>query len=231
MTSAGSTACRLQATPTTPGSSTSSTTWRPQASRASCSPTASHVVQSVGRRGDSQEHHRGRPRGLHGGDAGPALLLDADSGLPLVPRPRRKNGRFRDRRGETLFIDARKMGTLVDRVHRELTDEDIAKIAGTYHAWRGDKGAGEYATSPASARPPRSMTSEARPRAHARALRGCRGGRRRRRAIRGEDAAAHDDAARAAGRSREAGRRHRRQPEGAWVWRVSGAIVRGHRTH
>jgi type I restriction enzyme M protein len=50
----------------------------------------------------------------------------------------KKNGRFRDRRGETLFIDARKMGTLVDRVHRELGDEDIAKIAGTYHAWRGD---------------------------------------------------------------------------------------------
>ncbi|MBI3147728.1 MAG: N-6 DNA methylase, partial [Betaproteobacteria bacterium] len=48
-------------------------------------------------------------------------------------------GQFRDRRGETLFIDARKMGTLVDRTHRELTDEDLAKIAGTYHAWRGDK--------------------------------------------------------------------------------------------
>lgn len=46
---------------------------------------------------------------------------------------------FRDRRGETLFIDARKMGTLIDRVHRELSDEDIEKIAGTYHAWRGDK--------------------------------------------------------------------------------------------
>ncbi len=57
----------------------------------------------------------------------------------------KKNGRFRDRRGETVFIDARKMGTLVDRVHRELTNEDTAKIAGTYHAWRGDKGAGEYA--------------------------------------------------------------------------------------
>jgi type I restriction enzyme M protein len=56
----------------------------------------------------------------------------------------KKNGRFRDRRGETLFIDARKMGTLTDRVHRELTDEDISKIAGTFHAWRGDKGAGEY---------------------------------------------------------------------------------------
>src|SRR2546426_887950 len=57
----------------------------------------------------------------------------------------RKNGRFKDRRGQTLFIDARKLGTMVDRVHRELTDEDIAKIAGTYHAWRGDKGTGEYA--------------------------------------------------------------------------------------
>jgi len=48
----------------------------------------------------------------------------------------RRNGRFRDRRGETLFIDARKMGVLIDRVHRELTTEEIAKIAGTYHAWR-----------------------------------------------------------------------------------------------
>ena len=47
-------------------------------------------------------------------------------------------GRFRDRRGETLFIDARKLGTLVDRVHRELTDADIAKITSTYHAWRGN---------------------------------------------------------------------------------------------
>ncbi len=43
----------------------------------------------------------------------------------------------RKRKGETLFIDARKMGTLIDRVHRELTDADIEKITGTYHAWRG----------------------------------------------------------------------------------------------
>jgi type I restriction enzyme M protein len=56
----------------------------------------------------------------------------------------KKNGRFRDRRGETLFIDARKMGTLIDRVHRDLSDEEVARIAGTYHAWRGEKGAGEY---------------------------------------------------------------------------------------
>jgi type I restriction enzyme M protein len=56
----------------------------------------------------------------------------------------KKNGRFRDRRGETLFIDARKLGTLIDRVHRDLSDEDVAKIAGCYHAWRGDKDEGEY---------------------------------------------------------------------------------------
>ena len=45
---------------------------------------------------------------------------------------------FRDRRKQTLFIDARKMGTLIDRVHRELTDADLEKITSTYHAWRGD---------------------------------------------------------------------------------------------
>ncbi|MGE0229057.1 MAG: type I restriction-modification system subunit M [Dehalococcoidia bacterium] len=56
----------------------------------------------------------------------------------------KRNGRFRDRRGEVLFIDARKLGQLVDRTHRELTDEEIARIAATYHAWRGEKDAGTY---------------------------------------------------------------------------------------
>ncbi len=60
----------------------------------------------------------------------------------------RKNGKFRDRRGQVLFIDARKLGPLVDRTHRELTDEDIARIADTYHAWRGEQDAGEYADVP-----------------------------------------------------------------------------------
>ncbi|MDD5030191.1 MAG: class I SAM-dependent DNA methyltransferase [Rhodoferax sp.] len=45
---------------------------------------------------------------------------------------------FRDRRQQTLFIDARKLGTLIDRVHRELTDADLQKITSTYHAWRND---------------------------------------------------------------------------------------------
>jgi type I restriction enzyme M protein len=47
-------------------------------------------------------------------------------------------GRLRDRRKQTLFIDARKMGTLIDRVHRELTDADLEKITSTYHHWRRD---------------------------------------------------------------------------------------------
>jgi len=58
------------------------------------------------------------------------------------------NGKFRDRRGEVLFIDARKLGSMATRVMRELTDADIARIAGTYHAWRGDEGGGGYADVP-----------------------------------------------------------------------------------
>jgi type I restriction enzyme M protein len=60
----------------------------------------------------------------------------------------KKNGKFRDRRGHVLFVDARKLGRMADRTHRELTDEDIARIATTYHAWRGEKDAGEYADIP-----------------------------------------------------------------------------------
>lgn len=56
----------------------------------------------------------------------------------------KKNSKLRDRRGETLFIDARKMGAMIDRTHRELTNEDIEKIADTYHAWRGDNKTGKY---------------------------------------------------------------------------------------
>ena len=51
---------------------------------------------------------------------------------------------FRARPGQTLFIDARKMGRLIDRTHRELTPEEVEQIARTYHAWRGEKGAGGY---------------------------------------------------------------------------------------
>ena len=60
------------------------------------------------------------------------------------PTNGKKDG-LRDRRGQVLFIDARKMGVLVDRTRRELTDEEVQKIADTYHAWRGEKDADEYA--------------------------------------------------------------------------------------
>jgi type I restriction-modification system DNA methylase subunit len=56
----------------------------------------------------------------------------------------KKNGKFRDRRGRTLFIDARKLGTLIDRTHKDFSDKELDKVAATYHAWRGEKEAGEY---------------------------------------------------------------------------------------
>lgn len=52
----------------------------------------------------------------------------------------KKNHKFRDRSGEVLFIDARNMGVMIDRRHRELTDEEINKISSAYHAWRGEGG-------------------------------------------------------------------------------------------
>jgi len=59
--------------------------------------------------------------------------------LWFVTRDKSNHGR-RKRAGEILFIDARNMGEMIDRRHRELTREDIDKITKTYHAWRGEKG-------------------------------------------------------------------------------------------
>ena len=60
----------------------------------------------------------------------------------------KKNGKFRARRGQTLFIDVRKLGNLIDRTHKDFSDEEIDKIATTYHAWRGEKEVGEYGNMP-----------------------------------------------------------------------------------
>ena len=57
----------------------------------------------------------------------------------------KQNNKYRDRRSETLFIDARKLGSMVDRRHRELLPEEIKKIADTYHAWRGELVEGQKA--------------------------------------------------------------------------------------
>ncbi len=54
------------------------------------------------------------------------------------------NHGFRARNGELLFIDARKLGHMVDRTRLEFSDDDIERVARTYHAWRGEAHAGEY---------------------------------------------------------------------------------------
>ena len=55
-------------------------------------------------------------------------------------------GQRRDRQGETLFIDARKLGYMLDRTRRDLSAEAISRMSDTYHAWRGD--ADEYTDVP-----------------------------------------------------------------------------------
>ncbi|WP_372654341.1 type I restriction-modification system subunit M, partial [Alcanivorax borkumensis] len=58
--------------------------------------------------------------------------------------PGHSDSNHRNRQGETLFIDARNMGSMVDRTHKELTTDDIGEIARTYHAWRGEEKDGDY---------------------------------------------------------------------------------------
>jgi len=64
--------------------------------------------------------------------------------LWFLARNKNPGNGWRDRRGEVLFIDARKLGVLVDRTRRELTDAEVQKIADTYHSWRGEDGADVY---------------------------------------------------------------------------------------
>lgn len=63
----------------------------------------------------------------------------------FLAKNKNPGGGWRDRRGEVLFIDARKLGQMVDRTRKEFSSEDIGRIAGVYHAWRGEKDAGAYA--------------------------------------------------------------------------------------
>src|SRR5206468_1440634 len=60
----------------------------------------------------------------------------------------KKDHKFRNRRNHVLLIDARKLGTMVDRRHRDLTDADIRKISDTYHAWRGELKGTKYQDTP-----------------------------------------------------------------------------------
>ena len=65
--------------------------------------------------------------------------------LWFLARNKNPGDGWRDRRGEVLFIDARKAGQMVDRTRRELTDADVARIADTYHSWRGEPDTTPYA--------------------------------------------------------------------------------------
>jgi len=56
--------------------------------------------------------------------------------LWILNRNKKQHGKCRNRENEILFIDGRNLGTMVDRRHRELSDEDIKKIAEAYHNWR-----------------------------------------------------------------------------------------------
>ena len=64
--------------------------------------------------------------------------------LWFLARNKNPGNGWRDRSGEVLFIDAHKLGHMVDRTRKEFSDEDIAKIAETYHAWRGEPESGAY---------------------------------------------------------------------------------------
>ena len=68
--------------------------------------------------------------------------------LWFLTRSKKPDRHCRDRRGEVLFIDARKLGHMVDRTRREFADEDIDRIAGTYRAWRGTADATAYDNEP-----------------------------------------------------------------------------------
>ena len=68
--------------------------------------------------------------------------------LWFLARNKNPGGDWRDRRGEVLFIDARKLGHMVDRTRKEFADEDIARIADTYRAWRSAPDADDYEDEP-----------------------------------------------------------------------------------
>ena len=79
------------------------------------------------------------------------LLRDGEWFKILFEFWNKESGRFRNRKGETLFIDAREIFEQISRKQVVFTDEQIQKIANTARAWRGEDGAGESASAKATA--------------------------------------------------------------------------------
>ena len=143
-TDGGSTAFLPCATPTSPGYSTSCTIWRHEAS-------AGFVLANGSMSSNQSGEGEIRKNIIEAG------LVDCIIALPgqlfrstQIPAclwflsRGRLNEVHRDRQGETLFIDARKLGHMLDRTRRDLSQEDIARIADTYQAWRGSEELNEY---------------------------------------------------------------------------------------
>ena len=153
-TPAGSTARRRPGTRTSRGSSTCFTTsprpgrWQPSWRTAPCrrsSPARARFARTWSKPTWSNASSP-CPRSCSTPPGSPSA-----SGSSRRTRPTGRSSRERpqrNRKGEVLFIDARQMGTMVDRTHSELTDDDIAKIADTYHAWRGEPDLEPYADIP-----------------------------------------------------------------------------------
>ena len=142
----------------------------------------------------------------------------------LLTKSKAARGDRRDRAGETLFLDARDLGYMKDRVLRDFTPNDIARVAGTFHAWqRGE----EYADEPGFCQVGYARR-DCRPRlrAHARPLRRRARRPRRRRAVRGQNGAADRHARRAVRSECRAGRADQAELGGAGLCTLTHSLYR-----
>ena len=115
------------------------------------------VVLANGSMSSAQSGEGGIRRALVEGDAVDCMIalpgqLFYSTQIPaclwFLTRNKNPGGDCRDRRGEVLFIDARKSGHMADRTRKEFSDEDIARIAGAYHAWCGGPDTPPYEDEP-----------------------------------------------------------------------------------
>ena len=146
-TRAGSSVCPQWATPTTPGS-----IHHHLAPNGTAGVVLANGSMSSGQSGEGDIR-----RAMVEGDVVDCMIalpgqLFYSTQIPaclwFLARNKNPGQGWRDRRGEVLFIDSRRLGYMVDRARKELSDEDIAKIAQIYHAWRCEPEAAAYADEP-----------------------------------------------------------------------------------